>query len=305
MGVIRSNYNFLEFYTASTISSSLVDADGTVRYQTSGIIPSTREQRLESLNHNVYLDRDHRLSGRYIPGGYAFWTDDLSQFNELGQRLTESREQLEEENNLIKAENEIIARRSKADERNKIYDLMARSVSPELDTIEYLIRSASPDSPDFKDKLSEACIYKAYIKRYCNMMLLAQDSDELSSFELENSIRESMQYIELNGVECDYLKFGEGFYPAEALLLAYAIFDRAVVKAQNLETLTVELSANERALRLSVHLGGKGIYIDEKSLEEFDSRLEALGGSKRIRTEENTKNVRIDIPRNKKVGEAA
>lgn len=297
LGVIRANYNFLEFFTASTISASLVNRDGTIRYQTSGIVPSTRDQRLESLEHNVYLDRDHRLSGRYIPGGYAFWTDDLSQFNELSQRLSESQDQLKEENNLIKAENEIIARRAQAGERNKLYDLMAKSVSPELDIIENLIKSTAPDSPDFRDKLSEACIYKAYIKRYCNMMLLAQDNTEISTFELESSIRESMQYISLQGTSCDLQKFGEGFFYAEALLLAYEIFERTIVNLKNLESLTVELSANERRFRMNIQAEGRNIYLDERGFVGYDDKLAAFGGRKKITSEQDLKTVRVDIPK--------
>ncbi len=301
LGIIRANFNFPEFYMASTISSSLVDADGTVRYQTSGIIPSTEAQRLESLEHSVYVDRDHRLGGRHISGGFAFWTDDLSQFNELSQKLVEIQEHLKEENNLIKAENEIIARRSKADERNKLYDLMAKSVSPELDIIEDLIKNTSPDRPDFNERLSEACVHKAYIKRYCNMTLLSQDTKELSSFELENSIKESMQYIRLRGIECDYMKFGEGFYPAEALLLAYAMFERAVVRADKPESIAVEVLANERALRLSVHIiGDETLTLTTADFDDFDEKLKEIGGSRRFRMEEKEKILRVDIP--KKIG---
>ena len=302
LGIIRANFNFPEFYTASTISSSLVDADGTVRYQSLGIIPSTEDQRREALEHSVYLDRDHRLGGRYISGGYAFWTDDLSHFNELSQKLSESQDHLKEENNLIKAENEILSRRVQADERNKLYDLMAKSVSPELDVIEKLIKTTSPDSPDFRQKLSEACVYKAFIKRYCNMMLLAQDNEILSSFELENSIRESMQYIKIKGVDCDFMKFGEGFYPADASLMAYSMFERAVERAENLESLAVEVAANERGLRLNVHLEGANLILEEKEFADLDEKLSEVGGSKRLRIEEKGKTLRVDIP-SKKAGD--
>ena len=296
-GIIRANYNFLEFFTASTISSSLVDADGTVRYQTSGIIPTTRDQRLKALEEVVYLDRDHRLSGRYISGGYAFWTDDLSEFNELNEQLSETQERLKEENNLIKAENEILSRRAKADERNKLYNLMAKSVSSELDIIEDLITSTTPDSPDFREKLSEACIYKAYIKRYCNMMLLAQDSEELSSFELENSIRESLEYIKLKGIRCELVRFGDGFYPAPSLLLAYRIYERAIIKVGQPERIQVELAANETGLRLSIRMDGKDVSLTEEDFYDLDQELIQIGASRYLTMNQNSKLLQINIPR--------
>ena len=299
LGIVRSNYNFMEFFRASTMSSSLFDADGTVRYQTSGIIPFTYEQGQEALKHKVYLDKNHRLSGRYISGGYALWTDDLSLFNELNEKLSDTQEHLKEENNLIKAENEIIARRAKADERNKLYDLMAQSVSPELDKIEDLIKNTTPDSPDFKDRLSAACVYKAFIKRYCNLTLLSQDQDELSSFELENSIKESMQYIQLRGISCDLVKFGEGTYPAEGLLVAYSMFERAIVVATNMESVVVEIASNERGFRLNLHIYGENMGITGADFDDFDEQLNKLGGKRRILEEEKSFYLRLDIPKSK------
>lgn len=297
LGIIKANYNFLEFYTASTISSTLVDGDGTIRYQTSGIIPSTKEQRRQALDESVYLDRDHRLRGRYISGGYAFWTDDLSQLNQLNHELSETQERLKEENNLIKAENEILARRVKADERNKLYDLMARSVNSELDIMEDLIKNTSPDSPDFKEKLSEACIYKAYIKRYCNMMLMGQDSEELSSFELENSIRESMEYIKLRGIDCELARFGDGFYPAESLLLAYSIYERTIVKVDKPDKILVEIAANETGIRLSIRVDGKDSRLTEEDYQDIDQDLIKIGASRYLTSNENTTHLQVNFPR--------
>ena len=303
LGIVRSNYNFMEFFRASTMSSSLFDADGTIRYQTSGIIPFTYEQGQEALKHNVYIDKNHRLSGRYISGGYALWTDDLSLFNDLSEKLSDTQEHLKEENNLIKAENEIIARRAKADERNKLYDLMAQSVSPELDIIEDLITNTTPDSPDFKERLSAACVYKAFIKRYCNLTLLAQDREELSSFELENSIRESMQYIQLRGIDCDLVKFGEGYFPAEGLLLAYSMFERAIVVATNMESIVVEIAANERGFRMNLHIYGDQMGLKGSDFDDFDEKLEKLGGKRRFIEEERSIYLRVDIPKTRKLAD--
>ena len=227
-GVLRHNSNFQELFEASTISSSLVDATGGVRYQTSQVFPSSEGQKEQSLRDSLYIDPDHRLHGSEITGGYAFWVDDLSSLNAVGREYQELQAKLEEDNNLIKAENEMIARRAKADEQNKLYDILAKNTGSQISHIEKLIHSAPVDSPDFKRALAEACIYKVYVKRFSNLMLLAQKDRNLNAFELESSLRESLDYLALNNVKCEIVSTAKGTYPAAKVIEAYTLYENIV-----------------------------------------------------------------------------
>ena len=224
LGLIRANFNFLELFVASDLTATLVDSDGLVRYKTNDAVPSTEEQREQAKEKNVYISKNLRLRGQKLNAGYIYYATDLSAINRLAEELNDAHDHLEEENSLISAENKMLSRHTKADEQNRLYGMMAKSVQPELDAIEQIFNTTAPDSADFKEKLAEACIYKVFVKRYCNIMLLKQDSVVLNSFELESSIKESVDYMRMNGVKCNYTVTGNGTFHADKLLVVYSAF---------------------------------------------------------------------------------
>lgn len=255
VGLISSNFNAIELFNASELSVSLVDADGHVRYKTANQVPITPEEMQESLTHDVYIDSNHRLHGQPVSGGNAFWVNDLSSVNQVADRLRSVQIKLEEDNNLIAAENDMIARRSKADEQNRLYTMLAQNIEPQLDSMARILHDLTPESPDLKEKLALASIYKVYIKRYSNLILLKQNSQFLNAFELENSIRESLDYIGLNGVACGYSSQAKGDFDADMLLKTYAYF-QDIVEANigTMKTLTVELITGPESINLKMHV---------------------------------------------------
>lgn len=262
-GLIGANSNYKEFFEASQLSVSLVDAEGEVRYQTAGQIPITREEMLRSLIGDIYVDEDHRLHGQGVSGGYVFWVNDLSSINRVAKKLRQVQAELEEDNNLIAAENDMIARRAKADEQNKLYTMLAQQMQPELDRIGDIVQHIQPDDADFEDKLALASVYKVYIKRACNMMLLRQNESILHAFELENSIRESLEYIQLNGVECTYRSSANGNFEADDLIRTYNYFQETVeANIGSMKKLAVDLSVGDDRINLKMDIDGR-VYDKE------------------------------------------
>ena len=262
-GLIGANSNYREFFEASQLSLSLVDGEGNVRYQTAGQIPISHEEMLQSLLGDIYIDEDHRLHGQSVSGGYVFWVNDLSSINKVAKKLRQVQTELEEDNNLIAAENDMIARRAKADEQNKLYTMLAQQMQPQLDRIGAIVQNLNPEQEDFEDKLALASVYKVYIKRACNLMLLRQNDNILHAFELENSIRESLEYIQLNGVECKYRSNADGNFEADDLLRTYNYFQETVeANIDNMKTLVVDLSVDEDRINLKMQIDGR-VYDKE------------------------------------------
>lgn len=262
-GLINVNSNYREFFEASELSISLVDGEEQTIYQTAGQFPITKDDMEDALKSDIYVDEDHRLHGQEVSGGHMFWINDLSSINRVAKRLRQVHAELEEDNNLIAAENDMIARMVQADEQNKLYTMLAQQMQPQLDRIEEIVKSTNPDDEDFLDKLALASVYKVYIKRSCNIMLLRQNDPVLNAFELENSIRESLDYIQLNGVECGYTsKARENLY-ADDLLRTYNYFQETVeANIGKMKKLFVDLSVDKDRINLKMTVDGQ-VYDKE------------------------------------------
>ncbi len=224
-GHIRSNFNYPEVFEACTVSILVEDQEGTIRYKTEKEETIPKEMRKAARIRDYALDENHRLISRPITGGRVYWVEDLTPINEITESLKETRQELTQENELIRAENEMRARAAQADEQNRLYGMLIKEAAPQLRKTEELIRDLEPDDPRLREKLAEACIYKAFAKRYCNMRLQAQEDQELSLFELKRAFTESSEYLALSGIRTDISLSGDGRYPADFLIRIYKIFE--------------------------------------------------------------------------------
>ena len=103
---------------------------------------------------------------------------------------------------------------------------MQESETMEL-TKEYLIAHSSLTEED----LADCAFLGAYIKRRCNLALLAEGTEALSTEELGLAVRESLAYLSLRGMLCDLHEKGETRLAAEAVTAAYDAFEDAAEQA--------------------------------------------------------------------------
>ena len=304
LGLIRANFNFAEFFEASDISATLVDVNGVTKYKTADIIPVTDEQREEAIRGDIYIDENHRLHSNEINAGHVFWISDMSSLARANRQLMEVKTRLEQDNELLQAENEMIGRKVQADEQNKLYAMMSRAVEPQLKHIENLIQDARPGAKDFKSRLAEACVYNAYVKRYCNLTLLSQESRVLNSTELEYSIRESLTYVELNKVPCRFNAYGNANFNSFVLIFAYRLFE-AILEANkgNTRQIMVEMDVTEvnliKTLDIKISIAakkGKPVGFDEERLAAYENETRYRGGSVRTVRDGNLLLSHIEIP---------
>lgn len=222
-GILRSNFNFFDFFEASTIPIALLDDDERMRYKTAGYRwDLTGEQMHAALLSPIMIEDGFRLHGHLLSSGRAFWVGDVRELDKLRNELVEKQKELEEENNLIQAEQDVIRRMAAADEQSRMYDKIAIRVAPQSAKIEEILHSTTADSQDFPQKIAAACIYKVYIKRLSNLVLLQHEKNDLHIFELENSLREALSYLDLNGVKTELVSDASGTYDGTALIAAFS-----------------------------------------------------------------------------------
>ena len=255
------------------------------------------EQIEAAVDNVVYIDENRRLHGQSISGGYSYWIEDLSTINNSSKELSLVKEMLQQDNDLIKAENDMIARQTKTEEQMKLYDMLSKNVEPQLKKVEELIHSVDPDSLEFKENLKKACVYKAYVKRLSNLILLNSQSEYLNSFELESSMRESMEYLKLNDVACSYSSRGTGVFPGDRLILAYTIFQE--ILEDNLDyasRIMVNLDVEEERINMGILASSKNNPNKrERHLVKWQLELERMGGSL-LYNGEDSMYIDIEIP---------
>lgn len=286
VGLIPSNIGYGDFLNASTVRAQLADKNGSIRYASENASPLTPEQIKAAGGHPVLLDKDTRLSSQPVGGGRIYWTDNLTAVNNMNDEIAEIKEQLSEYHDLLRAEAELKGRTARAAEQNRLYDVIAAVIKPQLDKLALLLDAAAPDDPRLKEKYALACVLNAYIKRRSNLELIGENMAEMQSFELVSSIRESVEYLSVYGVSCSFAWEGDGVLPAEALILTYELFEMVVEAAiPRLSGLLVNLTVLDGALLLKLSMEDTNAVIDAGWRAD---RVGACGGTLSVTKEDGT-----------------
>ncbi len=273
-----SNDGYGDFWNASSIGAGIIDSSGILRYKSERCIPVSARQAEDALGRTVllregcYALRNHRVSG-----GIGYWTKDISDISRLNSELAELGDVLVEQNAMLDAENRMEESRVRVEQQSKLYDRVARSVSPQLSRLGELLDDPPEDEEEFIAAMKYACVLNAYFKRYSNLTFLADRSNTVSSGELKLAIAESLEYIRLCGAEAFADYHGEEKLPCGAALVAYELFETMIEAAlPGLRAVLAELTAEEDKLTLRLELSGAGRLAVP---EELGGRIMALGGA--------------------------
>ncbi|MBO4902713.1 MAG: hypothetical protein J5518_07960 [Lachnospiraceae bacterium] len=216
IGMIPSNTGYQEVFYNSHINALLYDHSHEVMYS--------------SLGYRSHTGMDNRVRTKNVRGGTVLWIEDLSTINRLNEELLQTTEQVEEENDLIRQENELRRERIGYETRNRIYDRIATVVRPQALQIQSLL-TEEPDLDRMRENLLFAVVLGTYIKRLGNLLLIAEENPMIRTGELGISIRESFEYLSLSGCACTLSGEEASELRADAVLYAYAVFESVIEKA--------------------------------------------------------------------------
>ncbi|MCR5733342.1 MAG: hypothetical protein K6G22_01935 [Lachnospiraceae bacterium] len=283
IGMIPANSGYRHLFDHSGISACIYDnRDNPV------LVSGKRPEGPE--------DEDHRISRESISGGYITWVEDLSPVNTLNREIEEVTEELGDENDFIRKENEFRAERISVEERNRLYNRIAAAVRTRAVRTDALLSEAlegNIDEDELRGKIIYASVLGAYIKRMGNLMLLTDGAGSLSSGELCASIRESFEYLKVNGCRCFLDERSRCDINSQAVLLAYELFEDVV------EDVWLRLHA------ISVSLGYEDDYEMVITLDAAaeaissvwkDKEVSAAGCSLSVKYEDETYSVRFKFP---------
>ena len=209
------------------------------------------------------------LNSKKISGGRILWQNDLTQIKQLLAQLTETQEQLNENNVLLKAELELKENKVRLDEKNRLYDRIASEVYSQLEKAEKLLKLAEENPEKTRETLLQICVLSAYIKRRSNLLLLNEENSTIQSKELEYCFRESLKNIELNNVMISFDSVCNDMLSVEFAVLAYDLFENIVeVFIENINAVLVHLHCKNGDVKLRIQIGCEN-EISEAAIPEF------------------------------------
>lgn len=207
----------------------------------------------------VTVDGGMTVRAMPVGGGYAVWTEDVSELLAVREESESLAEELAERNEILRYEYKREAKRRKVEEQNRLYDLLQTATQKQINRIAELSaeyrRISKSDPARAKTLLAEIAVLCSYIKRRKHITLMTDRDIRLPSAELERALAESLRTLKLLDVSSTlYAESGLAMLPGKT---ATALFDfyESVIEA-GLESLSgVQVGiADTDGLRLSLNI---------------------------------------------------
>lgn len=250
IGLIPSNKGYEELFSRSAIAAQIADADTGIVYASDTARELTTAQKLA--RQDIMLDGGTRLHRADIQGGYVYWQSDVSEVERLNGELEQLEERLSEETELVRLQNEMQKERAELEEKNKVYDRIAAHVLGQSQEIARLAQEAEQGlnvwnsdatwegmgdcdngqkSARYEVIMARICFLGTYVKRYANLMLLAENHAFLACKELELAFDESLRALSACGVSVALGGNWEGEMATEGMLAIYEKWEALIEEA--------------------------------------------------------------------------
>ena len=275
LGLIPSNENYRGIFSKIKLPIHITDRDGTVVYATEEAGAFTEE--MFSLADKELYDENTVMRVSELPGGYAFWQNDISWLNRLNEELDDIRAQLSEEAELIRLSTKLDEKRRVIEKRNNIYDEIIRSTHEQAGQISRLVTEAmAAEDVEFKSRsLKLISFYASFIKRYANIVLYDSPDGRINTAELGLAISENLIYLDNLGIAAEFAgsRNEPGSYiTKKAAIAVYEAFYRVI--SENLEILRgcyVGIARDVNGdIRIRVNLDGVAARADEGMIRALD-----------------------------------
>ncbi len=276
IGLVPSNTGYGDFFNASNLNTLIFDNEGNVKYRSKNATNVSKDVVLQNGN-SVVIDENIILKKHNIKGGKVVWTEDISAINRINRELSEVKEQISEYNVILKSEAELKKRRAAVTEQNKLYDSITEFIRPQLCDLENILKNIENNRGDISVNYAGACVVNVYIKRISNLLIMAKSRKMLNAFELENSIRELVEYISVYGISCSFFSNVSGEISAEktiALFKFIGIFIRHIMNCT--DALLFNLKVHEKFIDLKINCDSKN---EMKIPDDLLDDIIKLGGN--------------------------
>ena len=201
--LLPSNIGHADFFSRSSMQAGLADRALFVRLRATNAITPTKEMfQAAQRNRNVYTEGDMLLRLCPVTGGWFYWTEDLRELRLLNEALEETEDYLQEENALMQQTARIEAERKHTLHQTALYESIEEKIRPQLDKLEELLWNMPEEDAAFRKALAQISVIFAYLKRYSNLLLQADERKNVSVSDLRLCFDESAYSLRQMGVVC-------------------------------------------------------------------------------------------------------
>ncbi len=249
LGLIPTNDDYGKVFNRLSISAQITDRGGVPVYASASATPLRAEY--VAAESGTRIGEHTVLHKMEIPGGFGFWQVDVSGLDRLNDELAEAKEGLAEEAELIRLRNELKEKQTVIRQRTLVYDAIAKGTQRHARAILQFAEQARVSAdPAEKDALRRRIVLLgAYIKRYANLMLLAQESDTIAAGELGLSFSEVLRCLNYCGIPGEFVGGADRTVRSAQALAVFEIFETLIESSYStLAGVFVNLSANRKVI---------------------------------------------------------
>ena len=260
-GLIQTNNRYFElFQTSGGLDAEITDYSFQ-RYYHSGDFPQlSPELRSMIVNRSFVQEQGIRINHIPIRGGHLFWSEDISVLLDQYQDIREQQEELTARNRLLKKTYQKEAERRKAEEQNRLLNMIQSQTAGQLELLSQLMDEL--EKTESRERynwiLGKIVVVGTYLKRRKNLVLTQYTSDGnlLTMEDLRQSIAESCDSLKLCKIRAAYyVESGDVQLNADDILKSYDTFEWLVEQLSDvMHSIFYRVSQIDEDLRISVHI---------------------------------------------------
>lgn len=292
--LLPSNDSYMDLWQVSSVGGGLMDFEGNIFYSSEKCLPVKKEQIITAKRKTVLLsDEQTILRSHEVSGGWGFWYKDISDILKLNRNLEDVGDVLVEENAMLEGAIRLSEKKIKVEEKNQLYNEIAREVSPQLKELNELLDSLEQNNQDIREKLCYGGVLNVYIKRCSNLLIMSRQSGVLNVGELWLALSESLEYMRLYGIKAYGEKKGEGFLYGKDAILVYESFEKIIESVLQKTRAVMVLLDMKDVLSIKIELDR---VKSTRNLLEIQKKFEKCNGTFETFSEEDTLYIRGTLP---------
>ncbi|MCR5783565.1 MAG: hypothetical protein K6G90_12630 [Clostridia bacterium] len=224
--LLPSNRGYMELLEVSSLRAGITDDTFTVRQRFGDTLCPTEDQFRSAADGELALEGgDTVLKARQVRGGWFYWSEDMRELRELNEALEDTADYLVEENAVLQQGAEIEEERRRTMHKTRLYDDISLRIRPRLGNLDMLLESAPAQEEEFERMLKDCAVILAFLKRFSNLLLLADEHGGASSYDLFLCLHESERALSGLGADCTLCIPDDVQLPGKTAADLYEIFE--------------------------------------------------------------------------------
>jgi len=293
-GLIPTNKWYGALFAKSSVSARITDFSGSTVYSSETAGAFTRD--MTAAADGTRTGAHTILHKNEIPGGYGFWSEDVTEQDRINAELEEIKSRLSEETELIRIQNELKEKRARIEQRSILYDSIAARTERQRELTGSLMRqaAAAQDSQTRNRCRNRIILLGAYIKRIAYLMLQQNESRRISPGDLGLSASELLRYLNMSGVLTELFNTAESSISSESALVLFEAFEELL--ENNFDTLRgvlLNISEHNGQLIFKATIETAAVQLSAASVD----RLNRAGIGITAETEDETLYISFRLPR--------